>query len=348
MSTLKIVIATIIVAIISWSLTGVLRHYALTYKVLDIPNERSSHSRPVPRGGGLAIVIVFLVTMSWIAIAGIIDNRFAYAVIGGGIAVAAIGLFDDLWRIPVILRLTTHLLAASWVVYWLGNVSSLNLGITTLNLNVIGMLVTTLYLVWFLNLFNFMDGIDGIASVEAVFISATAVMLIGIKDGNGKYILPILLLVPAIIGFLIWNWPTAKIFLGDVGSGFLGFVLGVFTIYTVVRGILPVWAWLILCGSFIVDATVTLLRRMCRGKQIYQAHRSHAYQRLGRYWGSHLPVLLLYLGLNVFWLLPLASIATLWPQLGALLTLVAWAPLVFGVWILGAGLPGELNELTER
>jgi Fuc2NAc and GlcNAc transferase len=129
--------------------------------------------------------------------------------------------------------------------------------------------------------------------------------------------------------------------MGDSGSGFLGFYLGAVAWATVVEGRFSIWVWFILLGAFIVDATVTLLRRLLHGAKLSQAHRSHAYQRLSRKFGSHLKVTLGILGVNVFWLDPLGYLATLHPSFGALLTSIAWLPLVLVAWRSGAGIDGD-------
>jgi Fuc2NAc and GlcNAc transferase len=149
------------------------------------------------------------------------------------------------------------------------------------------------------------------------------------------------LTVATVGGFLLWNWPPARIFMGDAGSGFLGFVLGAMAWTTIAAGELSVWFWLILVGAFFVDATLTLLRRWRRGEPLATAHRSHAYQRLSRRFGSHLKVTLGFLLVNLVWLAPLAWLAALHPSFGAGLTLLAWAPLAVYAWLSGAGLPGD-------
>jgi Fuc2NAc and GlcNAc transferase len=148
----------------------------------------------------------------------------------------------------------------------------------------------------------------------------------------------------ASLGFLAWNWPPAKIFMGDVGSGYLGYAIGVLALATMASGFLSPWVWLILGGCFIVDATVTLVVRYAKGAPLTQAHRSHSYQRLSRYWGGHQSVTLLVISINVFWLLPWAAVAIRWPALGFACSIVALVPIVFAVTKLGAGRSGEIAD----
>ncbi len=141
------------------------------------------------------------------------------------------------------------------------------------------------------------------------------------------------------LGFLVWNWPPARIFLGDVGSGFLGIVIGFLAVFSVSSGQLPLWSWLILSAVFLVDATVTLLRRVIRRERWYEAHRSHAYQHLSRRFKSHLKVVWAVCAVNIFWLFPLALIAAFFPGYTFLCMFFAFSPLIWGAIRLGAGLP---------
>ena len=162
-----------------------------------------------------------------------------------------------------------------------------------------------LLIVWLLNLYNFMDGIDGIAGIEAVTVGAGCAV-VAFVVGYPAGAIACLLLAAASAGFLAWNFPPARIFMGDAGSGFLGVVFGVLAVDASRQTPELLWSWLILLGAFIVDATVTLLRRLIRGERVYEAHRSHAYQHAARAIGKHRPVTLAIGAINVLWLLPLA------------------------------------------
>jgi Fuc2NAc and GlcNAc transferase len=184
-----------------------------------------------------------------------------------------------------------------------------------------------------------MDGIDGIAGIEAFTVClGGAVLSILLPTDNDLWVLAVLL-AAAVTGFLFWNFPRARIFMGDSGSGFLGIVLGLFSIQSAWLAPELFWGWVILLGAFIVDATVTLLRRMARREKVYQAHRSHAYQQASRRYASHWPVSLAFGVINLFWLLPLAVVAaTGWLQ-GIVAVAIAYAPLTWMAWHFGAGLP---------
>ena len=178
-----------------------------------------------------------------------------------------------------------------------------------------------------LNLYNFMDGIDGLASVEAICVCLSACLLYWLGGFNNLIITP-LLLAASVAGFLFWNFPPARIFMGDAGSGFLGIILGLLSLQATWVSPKLLWVWLILLGVFIVDATVTLLRRLLRGDKVYEAHRSHAYQFASRQYGRHLPVTLAVAAINLLWLLPVAACVVLLRLDGALGLVLAYAPLV--------------------
>jgi Fuc2NAc and GlcNAc transferase len=254
----------------------------------------------------------------------------------GGIAVAAIGFVDDRRPVSASARLAVHVAAAIWAIVCLGAAGWLQVG-QLIGSGWLGAVLAALGLVWALNLFNFMDGIDGIAAAEAVFIAWGGAALMHIS-GNVSAISDIGLIIgAACAGFLIWNWPPARIFMGDVGSGYLGYALAVLALASARDRPSALWAWLILGGAFFVDATVTLLRRALRRERVHQAHRSHAYQWLARRWGSHRRVTLTVMAVNMLWLLPSALCAVLYPQWAAWIALGALSPLALAALLAGAG-----------
>lgn len=311
----------------SFILTAVLRQYALVRSLMDIPNARSSHSVPTPRGGGVAIVGVFLLALCAMYAQSLVTSSVFFAMVGAGGLIAVIGFMDDHGHIAARWRLAGHFCAAAWAVFWLNGLPEISLFGLTVQLGWVGSVFAAVYLVWMLNLYNFMDGIDGIASVEAVCACLGACLLYVLDDQPGLIWAP-LLLAMAVGGFLIWNFPPAKIFMGDAGSGFLGIILGAFSLQAANVDSRWFWVWVILLGVFIVDATFTLLRRLARGDKVYEAHRSHAYQYASRQYGRHLPVTVAVLLINVFWLLPLAFSVIHFGMDGALATVIAYVPLL--------------------
>lgn len=292
---------------VSWVLTLVLRRYALAKSLMDIPNERSSHSIPTPRGGGVAIVVAFLLALPVLTGLDLLSPEALYGLFGSGLLVAIIGFADDHGHIAARWRLLGHFTAAAWVLFWLNGLPPIELFSITVDLGWFGNILALVYLVWMLNLYNFMDGIDGLASAEAISV-CLGMCLVYWFSGNLELIWPPLILAAAVAGFLWWNIPPARIFMGDAGSGFLGMVLGGFALWTAWSRPELIWSWLILLGVFIVDSTWTLIRRLLRGQKIYQAHRSHAYQYASRVFKSHKAVTAGVVVLNLVWLLPVAVI----------------------------------------
>lgn len=282
-----------------------LRRYALSRNVLDIPNSRSSHTQPTPRGGGLAIVLAFSLALPWASWVGALSMAQLWALLGAGWLVALVGFVDDHLPLAARWRLLAHFVAAIWALVFLGGAPDLLVLGVVVDLGWVGFALAVFYLVWLLNLYNFMDGIDGLAGVEALTAGLAAALLyagLGLWDA---LLLPLLLALAA-SGFLVWNFPPARIFMGDAGSGYLGLILGMLSLQATLIDPALLWVWLILLGVFIVDATLTLGRRLARGEKIYEAHRSHAYQHAARHYGRHLPVTLAVAAINIFWLLPIA------------------------------------------
>jgi Fuc2NAc and GlcNAc transferase len=262
-----------------------------------VPNDRSSHTIPTPRGGGLAIVLCFF--------AGIIllhphPTPLTYALLTGSTMIALIGYIDDHRALSAKIRFAVHILAAITGMYFL------NLPFWTL-----------LPIAWCINLYNFMDGIDALASLQGLFVSlAAAGTLLYLGDITTAKIC--FTLAATLTGFLCWNWPPARIFMGDVGSGTLGFIFAML----IFSGTLPLTFWFILMAVFICDATFTLLRRMLGGEKWYSAHRSHAYQRFVQRGYSHKQVAMGILLFNLCILLPLAWLSLSYPYVATGLALL--------------------------
>jgi Fuc2NAc and GlcNAc transferase len=322
--------------LLSAGITGLMKAYAQRANLLDLPNQRSSHKVATPRGGGLGIVVVFLSVVFALWLLGDIEKGTAIAFVLGGGMVAGIGFADDHSDVPAGWRFLVQIIAATMVVTMLGGLAEFQLGKLVVDLGIAGDLLAVVFMVWFTNAFNFMDGIDGIAASEAICIAGGGLIILSLGEGGAASSL-LAAIGASSLGFLAWNWPPAKIFLGDVGSAFLGFVLMAIAFLTSGDGSVSIWSWLILLGVFFVDATVTLVTRMLKREDWLSAHRNHAYQKASRHYGSHGRVTIGAITINLVWLFPIAFLATAKPERGWWLTLAAWAPLiVFSLWI-GAG-----------
>lgn len=321
----------------AYVLTWMLRRHAISARRLDVPNARSSHSVPTPRGGGLAIVAVVLICLPWIWRYGSLDTSAMVAWLGAGSAVALVGWLDDRRHVPFGWRLLVHFAAAGWAVLWLGGLPQLMIYGWNMDLGWTGHMLAALYLVWLLNLYNFMDGIDGMAGIETITVGLGGALLMWLAAPDiSTWLVPIIV-ATATAGFLVWNFPAAHIFMGDSGSGFLGMAFGVLSLHAGWLSPELFWAWIILLGVFIIDATLTLLRRLIRGERIHEPHRLHAYQHAADRLDSHVPVSLGTGAINLIWLLPLAALVVLGTIDGLTGVLVAYTPLVVLTFWLGAG-----------
>ncbi|HKH93428.1 MAG TPA: glycosyltransferase family 4 protein [Gemmatimonadaceae bacterium] len=309
----------------SWLIAGRVRQDALHRSLLDVPNQRSSHSVPTPRGGGLGIAVVTLAGTALAAAGGLVPIRLAAAIVGGGALIAGVGFVDDRRGLPASTRALAHTLAALWAVWWLGGLPDLDVGAGTVHLGRWGGALAVAGIVWATNLYNFMDGIDGLAGGEATLVGSCAGVLL-MASGRADLALVAWLVSAASAGFLVWNWAPAKLFMGDVGSGLLGYLFATLAVASENAGALPLLAWVILTAVFVVDATITLVRRALRGERWYAAHRSHAYQRAVQLGRGHAWVTTSVLLLDLA-LCALAAVAWRWhplllPALGASIVLV--------------------------
>ena len=338
MSSSNLAMAAVLAIVCSFGITGLMIVYARRAKLYDVPNQRSSHSVPTPRGGGLGIVLVFLGCVAIAFSLGLLPSDAFFALFVGGMIVAVIGFVDDHQHIPAKWRFLVQTVAAIIALTVLGGLPDIQIGSDRMSLGLPGDILAIIFIVWLINLYNFMDGIDGIAAAETICVAGGAAVLI--NSGSNEFVVSLLVVFSATaLGFLLWNWPPAKIFMGDVASGFIGFVLAAFALISSAMDLLPIWAWLILAGVFIVDATLTLLTRVFRGEQWYSAHNNHAYQKASRALKGHWPVTLTVVLINIVWLLPIAWWVSRHPDSGWWLTLVAWTPLGIVAAYMKAGHP---------
>lgn len=270
-------------------LTWVVREFALRKNILDMPGARSMHSRPTPRGGGLAVVLVFFAFIVFAGGRSIIPMNLLLALGVGGGAIAVVGFLDDVFTLGNRVRMAVWIPAGVWAVYWTGGLPVFDIGVAKVPLGLAGSALAVIGVVWMINLYNFMDGIDGLAGGQAVVVGAGAGALLLVAGADVLATLA-LVLAAAAAGFLVWNWPPATIFMGDVCSGFIGYTIAVLALASDRAGAVPVAAWAALMAVFLLDATLTVIRRVKAGEPFHQAHRSHAYQRAVQFGRSHLQV----------------------------------------------------------
>jgi len=273
------------------------RFFVSKHAMLDVPNDRSLHETPMPRGGGVVIVLVSLLLYCFISI--YLTHGISWGYLAGALLVASISWLDDLFSVSSIIRFSVHSVAAVLVIADLGYLSTIYVPGTgiTLHLGTIGIAATFLWIVWMINAYNFMDGIDGIAGLQAVLASAGWMIFAFISGYDSIYLFAGILLF-ANLGFLIHNWSPAKIFMGDVGSAFLGFTFAALPAIALKEKpensrILPFIA-ISFIWFFLFDTILTLTFRLMKRRKVWVAHREHIYQRLVISGRSHEFVAILY------------------------------------------------------
>ncbi|MEW6120742.1 MAG: glycosyltransferase family 4 protein [Pseudomonadota bacterium] len=313
---------------------------------------RSSHEHPTPHGGGLGIVLGFTL------VAGLVLWRHPQLreVVLLSLPLALVGFWDDLGEMPVVARLGVQILVC--VALLAGPLAQIPAIVVHEGLRIEAhWLFGTMLLagVWWVNLFNFMDGIDGIAGGQAISMSLLAAAMIAAAHPEAV-VTPvwcaILLLAVSSGGFLSLNWSPARIFMGDVGSTWLAVTLFAIALLSVESGWMTYTAWLILAAVFVADASVTLAVRVVRGERWYRPHRNHAYQKLARLRSrsraaAHRWVSLLVISINSLWLAPLAWLSLHRPDLSQLWLALAYLPLIAGVMWTGAGRPDSPDPATS-
>ena len=314
------------------------------FSKLDIPNERSSHITPTPRGGGIAFVSTSLIGFLLLLLNDALNRTELLSLCCAGTIVAIAGHLDDRQKISgATVRLVLHAISAVILIVGVGIPSELAIFERTVNTGLVGSILGVVYLVWLLNLFNFMDGTDGIAAGEAIFVVIAGAFLNYHVLSDASHSAAAVVLAVSTFGFILYNWSPAKIFMGDVGSGFLGIVIGGLSLIAANQDPELLWVWIILLAVFVSDATVTLIRRLLRKQKPHVAHRSHAYQHLAIRLNSHAKVALLVLAVNIAWLLPIAFLVADKQLAGTTGVIIAYVPLLVAALAFGAGKDSATN-----
>lgn len=280
----------IILLLISFSLTYFIKNYMIKKSFVASVNERSSHTVPTPHGGGIALAITWFIGLIYLYFIGEISSNLFYALLFGAV-ISIVSFFDDIYELSPKLRLIVQSLVAVGGLYFLGGFDTLTFGVFDISNPIFTNIFAFFMIIWFINLYNFLDGINGYAGSQAVFLALAGFVLF---SGNHFLVLAV-----AVLGFLYWNWNKAKIFMGDVGSTLLGYNIAIFTIYYANQESTNFWIWIILFGVYWFDATLTLVRRKLNKEKLSQAHKKHAYQRLTQSGWSHYKVTNYSIGLNL-------------------------------------------------
>ena len=319
----------LIIPIIACSWIGVFlyKKYAIYTEIISNPNYRTLHESPIPRGGGIVFSLLFILAIFLIwRYLQLSNNLLLILGVGGGVA-SLFGFIDDIKNIRARTKLIIQLFLSGWVLYCLYLDSLFVINWMPIYIMIAACLF---FMIWMMNAYNFMDGVDGMAASGAVFASLTLALVLFLT-GNSVELIPIFILIATTVsGFIIFNWPPATIFMGDAGSVFLGYIFGSLLIFTTLNGYLSIWNWLTVFGYFFADTTVTQIIRVILIKKWYSAHRSHAYQNFARITGSHLKVTRRVTLYNIIWILPIAIWSALQPEMEILAAILAVTPaLVF-------------------
>jgi len=280
----------VILFLTSFAFTYFIKNYAIKKSLVAQVNERSSHTVPTPHGGGIAIAITWFIGLLYLYLENQIDSNLFYPLMVG-VIIAVVSLLDDIYELSPKLRLLAQAIVAFGGLWFLGGLESINLYFFEITNPILTNLFAFFLIVWYINLYNFLDGINGYAGSEAIFLALAGLVLFGGEHFG--------ILAVSVLGFLYWNWNRAKIFMGDVGSTLLGYNVAIFTIYYANSESSNLWIWIILFGVFWFDATLTLIRRKFNGEKLSLAHKKHGYQRLTQSGWSHYKVTNYSIGLNI-------------------------------------------------
>lgn len=298
-------------ALLTLILGGIFYRYNNIPNLIDVPNSRSSHASPTLKGGGVVIMFTFIAFLMGLYYLDILSSKIYLDLVMCSCVIGLVGFMDDIKEVNPRIRLVIHFLTAAIGLYLLNGFKEVLFLGDTVNLGLLGNVLAMIYIVWFINLYNFMDGIDGIASLQAITVcGAFAFINFWIFPSFDLWKVS-LLFTSCILGFLYWNFPKAKIFLGDTGSGFIGLFLALFSIEASNNQPVLLWVFLILMSVFLVDATLTLFYRIYNNEVIFKAHSSHAYQKATTIFNSHILVTNFICLINLLWLFPMAFLVAL-------------------------------------
>lgn len=292
-----IVLTLLLTFALSYGLTKQYISYAIQKNILDTPNHRSSHTTPTPRGGGVVFTILWMLIVFMLSIFHIVSWKISTALLPGCALLAIVGLLDDIYSLTAKQRIVIHLIAAVLVVALCHGLFYLSLGSVSYHLGIAESILAVFLITWSINLFNFMDGTDGIASIETLFVLLPYAFFLQ-QTNHLDLALTSITLALGVLGFLVLNFPPAKVFMGDVGSAFLGFVIISIPLIAQKQAGISISLCFILYGLFLFDSTITLIRRFFAKEKWYEAHRSHAYQRLHQAGWSHKKLLFGVIALN--------------------------------------------------
>ena len=329
----------LLAALVTLVLVWPLRRFLVAHDLIDVPDPRRSHLSPTPRGGGLAMAAGLCVAV----VVLIVQFDQPWLVLAPMVALTGLGWLDDRYDLNAGWRLIAQLTIALLLVMWVGAPAVIHLGPVIIESRILWSIVAVVAVIWVINLHNFMDGSDGLAAGQGIWSGLAFGLAFALNQAWFEAWVAFSL-AGACLGFLFWNRPPARIFMGDAGSLLLGGCVAGLALLGAKSGFVSVWISLIICSVFVVDATATLLRRLLAGEQWYTPHRSHAYQRLIISGWTHGQVLALYGLVNVLIVLPFFLIGLTCPEHDFWLALMATGFLVTGWYYLQSSADGDKEE----
>lgn len=325
--------------LLSLFLTKYLITHASSLGMVDAPNARSSHVQPTPKGGGLSFFLIFTIILLVLYFRGNPFKTLVAPLLFGGPVVVLLGWFDDRMNLSALLRLFVHFLVAAVIYGLVTRWFSEEFHISFLpNIFVVTFIFCLLFISWFINLYNFMDGADGLAASTGI-AGSILLAVISLLHGTEEISVIYILFAYSISGFLYFNWQPAKIFMGDTGSYFLGFVFASMALICKVHADISFYSHIILFGFFIVDATYTLGMRAFRRQKLLEPHRQFAFHKLMAKGWSHGKLSVFYVMVMVLWLFPMAQLASMYDEWGIVFVAISYFPLIIYQVYNKAGLP---------
>ncbi len=325
--------------ILSFVLTYYYRYFARSFGIIDIPNDRSSHQKPIPRGAGVAFAIAFNLMLAALVFSGFLSLKYTLSVFLGGPIILLVGYWDDLKSLTARLRLASHFFVSVLIVALITAGFKKEIAISFLPaIPIVTVLFSVFFIAWFINLYNFMDGCDGLAASIGM-VGAGLIAILSFFSGSNDLAIIYLVLAYCLAAFLVFNWHPARVFMGDCGAYYLGYVFGALALVSKLYYDNSLYIHLIIFGAFVVDATWTLIQRLLRGQKPYMAHKEHAFQKLlAKGWG-HSRVTAFYVLVTVLWLFPMAAFSSHYSNWSFWFLVVAYIPLYIMVLMVKAGRP---------
>ena len=337
---LTLFFSTIIISLI---ITNILEKNFSRYSLfIDKPNNRSMHSNPVPTAGGIGMLATYILYITALHNIYDVNNNVIFFLFVSLLPIAIVCIIDDFKEINILVRLLAQFFSALLIIYYFQISDDGNFR-NYLNQEFFLIIILSIILsMWLMNLYNFMDGIDGYAVSECIFVSFSSALIIYLNNEDSILSLYLVGLGLSSIGILVRNWHPAKIFMGDTGSVSIGFFFSFFIFYSASESMISIYTWLILLSIFISDSTYTLFVRIVTKKNITQPHLTHAFHLLASNKNSQVFVTKRMIILNIFWVLPMAVLSNFYMNYNVVITFIAYVPMVVYLIKIGAGL--EYNK----